>query len=178
MCSAAGSSQHRRSRDGSVSAPTQRLPQSLHSSGRSAWAAVEDPRGSASFMCYPKCMETLTGKVNNCSFFIHSLQTSIWKWNGNSPVGVSYVLKKSVVNIEYLYTHYSLSETGHTSRSYRKNNIPSFESYCFPCVNTFFSIVGHSYAVASQSLFCPGFVQVMCVASGKVAPACEWMPLC
>lgn len=53
----------------------------------------------------------------------------------------------------------------------------SIEPHCFPCADTFVSIVGHSCAVASQSLFCPGFVQVMFVAFGKVAPACEWMPL-
>lgn len=73
-------------------------------------------------------------------------------------------------------------------RSYRKHHIPFFwhvkhllwfrnESQCFICADTFLSIVEHLYAVVSQSLLCPGFVQVMFVAFGNVALTCEWMPL-
>ncbi len=140
--------------------------------------------------------------------FIHSLQTSIWKWSGNSPVGVRafclFIYKKHKSRVDFvcmvtwstcpevfslkltLEKTHSLRSQGFI-RSYRKNCIPlgcwSFlfwfrnEPHCFSCAETFLPTVEHSHAVASQSLFCRGCVQVMFVASGKVAPACEWMPL-
>lgn len=53
----------------------------------------------------------------------------------------------------------------------------SNEPLCLSHSKTFLSHVRHWCAVASQSLSCPGCVQVMFVAFGKVVPACEWMPL-
>lgn len=98
VCSAAGGSQHRRPRDGAASAPAARLPQSLHSSGRSAWASEQDPWGvlslslslfaplSEMFFTHHKKLRT----ANSSLFSIPpSPQISTWKWNGNSQVGVS-----------------------------------------------------------------------------------------